>query len=141
MTTSPTRGASVPTQRYGAPQPWVRWLTILTVLALSLSAAGWLLWAALYQSTPQVASQLISFTVADRHRVDVVVQVDRSAAVPATCRVTAQGIDHAVVGQLVFVVPAGASSSVTVSRSIKTERPAAAAVLDGCTTSAQPQPR
>ena len=141
MTTPSAPGTAVPAQRYGAPRPWVRWLTVVTVIALALSGSGWLLWAALYQANPQVASRLIGFTVSGRHRVDVVLQVDRSAAVAATCRVTAQSADHGVVGQLVFTVPADASSSVTVSRSVTTERRAVAVVLDGCTTAAQPRPR
>jgi hypothetical protein len=141
VTTSTTPGSTLPPGRYGAPRPWVRWLSIVTVIALALSGSGWLLWAALYQATPQVESRLVGFTVADRHRIDVVVQVDRSAAVAATCRITAQGIDHGIVGQLVFVVPADAASSVTVNQSVTTERAAATAVLDGCTTAAQPQPR
>jgi hypothetical protein len=111
------------------------------VIALGLSGSGWLLWAALYQANPQVSSRLVGFTVVNQHRVDVVVQVDRSAAVAATCRVTAQSIDRGVVGQLVFVVPADAASSVTVEHPVTTERAAAAAVLDGCTTAAQQQPR
>jgi hypothetical protein len=111
------------------------------VVALGLSSCGWLVWAALYNASPQVASRLVSFTVIDEHRVDVVVQVDRTAAVEAVCRVVAQSFDHAVVGELVFRVPAGAASSVTVAESVTTDRAPVAAILDGCTTAEQSQPR
>jgi hypothetical protein len=128
-------------QRYGSQRPWVRWLTVVTVVALGLSSCGWLVWAALYNATPQVSSRLVSFTVANEHRVDVVVQVDRTAAVESICRVVARSFDHSVVGELVFRVPSRAASSVTVADSVTTDRAAVAAILEGCTTAEQSQPR
>ena len=140
MSTASTQ-AAMPAQRYRPPQPWVRWLTVVTVVALALSGSGWLLWAALYHSSPQVASRLLGFRVVGAHRVDVVVQVQRRTEVAATCRVVAQAADHGVVGDLTFGVPAEGASTVTLSRAVPTERTAVAAVLEGCTTAEQPMPR
>ena len=119
----------------------MRWSTILVVVALGLSGCAWLIWVALYQANGQVSSQLVGFRVVDAHRVDVTIQVDRTTSVAATCRVTAQAGDQALVGDLTFVVPAQEASSVIVNQSVPTERLATNAVLHGCTTAEQPQPR
>ena len=123
------------------PRAWVRWLTVVLIVALGLSASAWLLWAALYHSDPQVGSRLVSFRVVDGHRVDVTILVDRGSDVAATCRVVAQDAAGGVVGASTFLVPAGGASSVMVTESVTTERRAANAVLGVCTTPGQPQPR
>jgi hypothetical protein len=140
-------GSARPADRYGAPAAWVRPTIIAGVVVVAAAALGWLLWAAFYHSNPQVASRLVSYDVVDTHHVDVTIQVDRVAGVTATCRVLAEASDHAVVGELAFLVgpqPDGGTSgrvNSTVQRTIVTERRATTAVLQGCTTRGQHQPR
>jgi Domain of unknown function (DUF4307) len=140
-------GSVRPADRYGAPSPWVRPAVVTGVVVLTAAALGWLLWAAFYHSNPQVASQLVSYDVVDTHHVDVTIQVDRAAGVTATCRVLAEASDHAVVGDLTFLVgpPPNESHSGRVTsteqQTIVTDREATTAILQGCTTRGQHRPR
>jgi hypothetical protein len=140
-------GSARPADRYGSPPPWVRPAILTGVVVVAAAGLAWLLWAAFYHSNPQVASRLVSYDVVDAHHVDVAIQVDRAAEVTATCRVLAEASDHAVVGDLTFQVrpePAGSRmgrSTSTEQLTIVTDREATTAVLRGCTTSEQHQPR
>jgi hypothetical protein len=143
MVTSSAR----PADRYGAPARWVRPAIVTGVAVLAAAGLAWLLWAAFYHSNPQVASRLVSYDVVDTHHVDVTIEVDRAAEVTATCHVLAEASDHAVVGDLTFRVRpesvndrAGRTTS-TERLTIVTDREATTAVLQGCTTSEQQQPR
>jgi hypothetical protein len=140
-------GSARPVDRYGAPPPWVRPTIIIGAVIVSAAGFGWLAWAAFYHSNPQVASRLVSYQVVDTHHVEVTIEVDREADVTATCRVQAEATDHAVVGDLTFrASPRADGPSVgrvtsTEQLMIQTERRATTAVLRGCTTTDQPQPR
>jgi Domain of unknown function (DUF4307) len=140
-------GNARPTERYGAPAPWVRPVIMATVVVVATAWLAWLLWAAFYHSNPQVASRLVSYDVIDAHHVDVTIEVDRAAEVTATCRVLAEASDHAIVGGLTFQV-GPETSGATTGRvtwtellTIETDREATTAVLQGCTTNEQHAPR
>jgi hypothetical protein len=140
-------GSARPADRYGSPSPWVRPVILTGVVVVAAGGLAWLLWAAFYHSNPQVASRLVSYDVVDTHHVDVTIQVDRAAEVTATCRVLAEASDHAVVGDLTFRVRPGSIESrmgrttSTEHLTIVTDREATTAVLQGCTTGEQHQPR
>lgn len=140
-------GSARPADRYGGPAPWVRPAIIIGVVIVSAAGIGWLAWAAFYHSNPQVASLLVSYRVVDTHHVEVTIEVDREAEVTATCRVQAEATDHAVVGDLTFRAgpsadgPSAGRVTSTEHLTIETERRATTAVLRGCTTNDQPQPR
>jgi hypothetical protein len=140
-------GSARPADRYGAPAPWVRPAIVTGVVVVAAAGLGWLLWAAFYHSNPQVASRLVSYQVVGTHHVEVIVEVDRVADVTATCRVLAEASDHAIVGDLTFRAgptaggPSEGRITSTEHLTIVTERLAATAVLRGCTTSDQQQPR
>jgi hypothetical protein len=141
-----TRSAR-PADRYGSPSPWVRPAILTGVVVVAATGLAWLLWAAFYHANPQVASRLVSYDVVDTHPVDVTIQVDRATEVTATCRVLAEASDHAVVGDLTFRVrpeSVGSRTGRTTSTeqvTIVTDREATTAVLRGCTTDQQHQPR
>ncbi len=140
-------GSARPADRYGSPSPWVRPAILTGVVVVAAAGLAWLLWAAFYHSNPQVAALLVSYDVIDTHHVDVTIQVDRAAEVTATCRVLAEASDHAVVGDLTFrVLPGSIESRMgrttsTEHLTIVTDREATTAVLQGCTTGEQHQPR
>ena len=96
-------------------------------------ALGWLIWAALTYSRPQVAAQVSSYVVADTS-IKVTVTVERpdpSRAV--TCRVIAQSADFQTVGAIDRLeVPARAERLVNVNVTLKTLRRATSASVKSC---------
>jgi Domain of unknown function (DUF4307) len=119
-------------ERYGAPAPWARPLTIGLASLVAALGLGWLAWAALDHANPQLSSQLVAYQVIDAHRVRVRIQIVYRADVTASCRVTAEASDHGIVGDLTFAAPADRRNMVTVVKTIVTEREATTAVLQGC---------
>ena len=119
-------------ERYGAPAPWARPVTIAVVGLISALGLAWLVWAALDHANPPLSSQLVSFEVVDAHSVRVRIQIDYAEDVTASCRVTAQASDHGIVGDLTFAAPADRRDTLTVVKTIVTEREAITAVLQGC---------
>ncbi len=119
-------------ERYGAPPPWARPLTIAVVGLVAALALGWLVWAAADHAEQPLSSELVSFEVVDAHSVRVRIQIDYAEGVTARCRVTAQASDHGVVGDLTFAAPADRGDTLTVVKTIVTERAATTAVLLGC---------
>ncbi len=122
-----------PVERYGAPRPWVRSATILTVVLLAVAGGAWLLWAALYHARPDVAARPTSFQVVAARTVTVTIQVERRPGLAVSCLLQAQASDHGVVGEVVVRVPSGPRRRLTLTRDIPTERLATAVVLDRCT--------
>jgi Domain of unknown function (DUF4307) len=121
-----------PVERYGAPRPWARPLAIGVAVLLALAGGGWLLWAGLYHSQPDVAGRLRAFRVLDERTVSATIDVEREPGVAATCLLEAQAADHFVVGERQVNIPAGPREALTLTYRIQTERPATNAVLDGC---------
>lgn len=119
-------------ERYGAPRPWVRPLAVGLTALLVLVAGGWLLWAALYHSSPAVSARLRAFEVLGDGVVSATIDVEREPGVAAVCLLEAQASDHFVVGERQVRIPPGPQEALTRTYRIETERPATNAVLDGC---------
>ncbi len=129
-------------ERYGTRDRRRRPVVVAGVVVLVAIALGWLLWAIVLQSTPQVQSQLSTYDVADAHLAKARIVVVRSdPAVQATCVLRAYAEDHSVVGERQLTVGPGRPTTVTLDESLRTERAATAVELLGCTTKDQPQPR
>lgn len=129
-TGSPT-GAR-PVDRYGAPRPWARPLTVAVAALLAVVGLSWLLWAGLYHATPPVSWQLRGFHVQGDGAVTATIDVSREPGVAVVCLLEAQAADHFIVGERQVRLPAGAQETLTRTYRIETERPATNAVLDGC---------
>jgi hypothetical protein len=96
-------------------------------------ALGWLIWAALTYSRPQVAAQVSGYVVSDTS-IKVTFTVERpdpSRAV--TCRVIAQSADFQTVGEQQVPVAATEAKLVDVTIEVKTFRRATSASVKGCT--------
>lgn len=125
---TPTR----PADRYGAPRRWPRWLAVAVTAVVATAGGGWLVWAALYHSQPQVSARLRTFEVLGDGVVAATIDVHREPGLAATCLLEAQAADHFVVGERRVRIAAGPAESLTRTYRIRTERPATNAVLDGC---------
>ena len=127
--------------RYGGQSPRRRRAVIIASGVVGVLALAWLAWAGWSQGTPDVQSNLQSFDVVDRHRVEAAVIVDvRSEDVTANCLVRAFGEDHTVVGELNFEV-VGDSGVSRHDVTVRTERAATSVELVGCTSDEQSRPR
>ena len=126
--------------RYGAPAPWRRKAIIATSVALTVAFLVWLGWSVYEHSTPQVTSELETFSVEDDHTVTAVLVVHLdSADVQASCTLRAYAEDHTTVGELTFTPdPSRGRRQV---ETIKTERRATSVDKIGCTAPGQDRPR
>jgi hypothetical protein len=126
--------------RYGATAPWRRRATIIASVALAAVFLAWLAWAVYEHSTPQVTSQLETYSIVDDHTATAVVVVSLdSADVKASCTVRAYAEDHTNVGELTFT-PDAAKGRRQVE-TIRTERRATSVESVGCTAPGQDRPR
>jgi hypothetical protein len=127
--------------RYGTPHRARK--PVIVALTVLLAAAGlsWVAWAAVYQSTPRVTSDLVRFDVTDPHHAKATFTVVRRATdTKASCTLQAIATDHSIVGELDVPVTSGPKST-TLSESIRTERRATAVTLLGCVADGQAQRR
>jgi hypothetical protein len=128
-------------QRYRRPGRLQRMVALVIIGALVVSGVGLLAWSVVFESTPQVQSELTGFEVKDEHAVDATFTVMRkSEFTKASCQLQAISADHAVVGDLDVPVTDGATKR-TVAVEIRTERRATAVDLLACTTPDQSRPR
>ena len=139
--TSPSTSTDDLGSRYGGPSPVVRMVALAVVAGLVLSGIGFLGWAVLSTSTPEVQSQVTGFSFPSEHEAVVVITVERDAEdTAATCVLTAIASDHSVVGQRQLVVDSGPTRQV-LQVSIETERVATTVDTQGCTAPGQSRPR
>jgi hypothetical protein len=126
--------------RYGAPSPLRRRATIAASVALGVVFAVWLGWTVYEHATPQVTSELETFSVDDDHHVTAVLVVSLdSDDVQASCTLRAYAEDHTTVGELTFTPdPAQGKRQV---QTIRTERRATSVEKIGCTAPGQDQAR
>ncbi|NYE35456.1 hypothetical protein F4692_000560 [Nocardioides cavernae] len=138
MTTDPSSGSAQSlADRYGAPAPWRRPMTIALVAVLAVVGLTWLAWTAWFHGTPEARSEVVSFEVTGDHEVTARVDVRLSDdGVDARCRVRALAEDKNTVGEVVFTPVDGANDVV-----IRTERRATSVEKLGCTAPGQPRPR
>ena len=91
--------------RYGVKKPRT-WIAMALITAIV--GVGWITWAGLYHSNPQIRVQLISFTVDSDRAVSVRYFVDRNSAdATSVCTVIARDFYKDIVGQIDIEVPAG----------------------------------
>ena len=126
--------------RYGAPAPWRRRALISASVALAVAFMAWLAWSVYEHSTPQVTSELETFSVEDDHTVTAVLVVHLdSSDVKASCTLRAYAEDHTTVGELTFTPdPSKGRRQV---ETIRTERRATSVDKIGCTAPGQDRPR
>ena len=91
--------------RYGVKQSrsWVAVALITAVLGV-----GWITWAGLHHSNPEIRTQLITFVVDNDREVSVRYSVDRdSAEAVSICTVIARDFYKDIVGQIDVEIPSG----------------------------------
>ena len=127
-------------QRYGAPAPWRRRALVIASVAQALVFLTWLAWSVYEHATPQVTSELETFSVDDDHTVTAVLVVSLdSSDVKASCTLRAYAEDHTTVGELTFTPdPSKGRRQV---QTIRTERRATSVEKIGCTAPGQDRPR
>ena len=92
-------------ERYGLrkKRSWVGAALITAVVGV-----GWITWAGLYHSNPEIRVQLISFTVDSDRKVSVRYFVERdSAEAVSICTVIARDFYKDIVGQIDVEIPSG----------------------------------
>ena len=127
-------------ERYGAPAPWRRRALVSASVALAVVFLVWLAWSVYEHATPQVTSELETFSVEDDHTVTAVLVVSLdSSDVKASCTLRAYAEDHTTVGELTFTPdPSKGRRQV---QTIRTERRATSVESIGCTAPGQDRPR
>ena len=92
-------------ERYGLRKKR-SWVGIALITAIV--GVGWITWAGLYHSNPEIRVQLISFTVDSDRAVSVRYSVERnSAEATSICTVIARDFYKDIVGQIDVEIPAG----------------------------------
>jgi len=92
-------------ERYGLRKKR-SWVGIALITAIV--GVGWITWAGLYHSNPEIRAQLISFTVDSDREVSVRYSVDRdSAEAVSICTVIARDFYKDIVGQIDVEIPSG----------------------------------
>ncbi len=119
-------------ERYGTTSRIRRVTWIVAITALAVGFLAWLVWAALAQGSPGFGAALRSYDVVSNHRVRVLVTVHRAAGTSLVCTVTAQAVDHAIVGEEQVAIQAGPEGDFTVPMSLRTDRRATTATVSSC---------
>jgi Domain of unknown function (DUF4307) len=123
--------------RYGASAPWRGRVLLGAVVVLAAAFLGWLGWVVWAQSTPEVESRMVGYSVRDEHAALATVEVTLGDDVEATCELRAYAEDHTIVGELTFRPERSGRSE----RTVRTERRATSVELVGCTAPGQNRPR
>jgi hypothetical protein len=112
-------------QRYGTRRGPARFAVLAVVALVAAAGVAWLAWAIVAQSLTTVQGQLVSFRPPSAHAVVAKVMVTRPRSeMAASCVLQAVASDNAVVGELGFRVGPPQPATVTVTRTIRTERQA-----------------
>lgn len=78
-------------------------------IALLIIGTGWLTWAGLHHSRPDIRSTLISFSVQSDREISIRYWIDRRAPqASVTCTLRAHDFEKNVVGEIEDVIPPGA---------------------------------
>lgn len=93
--------------RYGVRQSR-SWIAVAIITAVV--GVGWITWAGLHHSNPEIRTQLISFVVDNDRAVSVRYSVDRHSTTASTiCTLIARDYEKNIVGQIDQLLPAGQS--------------------------------
>jgi hypothetical protein len=126
-------------ERYGTDRRWHGRAVAAGAALVVLAFGGWLAWTTYVHATPQVTSQLESFTFPDEHTATAALVVDvGDGTTDATCTLRAFAADHSVVGELRFTPEPGVRRQV---QDVRTERLATSIESLGCTAAGQNRPR
>lgn len=130
--------------RYGRGRRKPRWL-IAGAGVLGAALVVWVIWAVWLQSNPQVTSGIVS-THIGAHSASATFDVHlANPQVKATCHLEALANNHELIGDLQTRVSPPAAhpeqTSLQVTRTLRTERPATAVELVGCAAPGQKAPR
>jgi hypothetical protein len=126
-------------ERYGSRPGWLRASGLGLAGLLVAVGLGWLAWVVWFQATPSVTSELVTWKVVDDHTVTARVQVTLEGGQSTRgvqCVIQATAVDHTTVGEVTFTPRSGSNADTN-----RTERPATAATLEGCTAPGQNRPR
>ncbi|ADB34621.1 hypothetical protein Kfla_5615 [Kribbella flavida DSM 17836] len=126
--------------RYGRTPRGRRPLLLVVIGVLAAVALAWLLRVAYIQSTPEVSSRLLTFSVTSDTSATATVQVERRKSVEASCRLQAKAADFSIVGELTLTVPADSARKQVLPATLSTQRTATSVVLIGCTTPGNARP-
>jgi hypothetical protein len=91
--------------RYGVKpvRGWIKYAVVFGVLG-----GGWLLWAGIHHSNPEIRTELISFITQDPRNPEIRYSVQRASGSDVViCTLTARDFEKNVVGQLDDTIPAG----------------------------------
>ena len=91
--------------RYGVKpaRAWVKFAVIFGILG-----GGWLLWAGLHHSNPEIRTELISFTTQDSRKPEIRYSLQRaSGSDVVVCTLTARDFEKNIVGQIDDTIPPG----------------------------------
>ena len=127
---SPTP-AQRPAGRYGDQPRRLRPGPVALVVALATAFVGWVVWAALGATAPDVQAQVTGFRVPGPHRIQVKVTVVADEG-RVTCGLRALGKDREVVGVTTVDVRVGPSRRLEAEVPVRTRDTAVSAVLDDC---------
>jgi hypothetical protein len=113
---------------------------IAASVAVAAVFLGWLAWTVYDHSTPEVTSELETFSIDDDHAVTaVLVVILDDADVKASCTLRAYAEDHTTVGEVTFTPdPSKGRRQV---QTIRTDRRATSVESQGCTAPGQDRPR
>lgn len=127
--------------RYGTTSRRRRMVALVLITLLAVSSIGFVGWAAILQSSPQVQSRLTFFAFPSENLAVARMTVVRDTqSTIATCELTAYSSDHTVVGTTEITVTTGATTQV-IEVQIPTERRATSVGTDGCLSPGQSRPR
>ncbi len=91
--------------RYGVAKSR-SWIAVALITAVV--GVGWITWAGLHHSNPEIRTQLITFVINNDREVSVRYSVDRHSSNTSTvCTLIARDYDKNIVGQIDQEIPAG----------------------------------
>jgi Domain of unknown function (DUF4307) len=102
------------------------------VVVLAGAFGAWVLWAALGAATPDVRSELVSFTIVDARSVRARIEVTADARRPVTCTVQAEDSHHEPVGIARSTLRAGPDGTRHARVVVRTRSLAVTVVIAGC---------
>ena len=115
--------------RYGvkSERAWIKYAVIS-----ALVGGGWLLWAGLHHSNPEIRTELISFITEDPRKPEIRYSVQRkSGSDVVVCTLTARDFEKNVVGQIEETIPAG-DTYLELTTAIPTRADAVNAAIERC---------